>query len=122
LAALGFLFVCLFFNSGHIYQSDALPLEQRPQSLPSCFLASVIFQLEFHGFAREANLRPHDSYLCYASQIAETTGPLHHTCFVGWDGGLTNFLPRLTWNHDPPNLCLWSSLDFRHVPPWPAEG
>jgi hypothetical protein len=28
--------------------------------------------------------------------------------FIGWDGSLTNFLPRLASNHHPPNLCLQS--------------
>jgi hypothetical protein len=31
--------------------------------------------------------------------------------------GLANFLLRLTSNHNPPNLCLLSSLDYRGVPP-----
>jgi hypothetical protein len=36
---------------------------------------------------------------------------------------LINFLPwlALNHNHDAPNLYFLGSLDFRHVPPWPAS-
>jgi hypothetical protein len=42
-----------------------------------------------------------------------------HLCFPNsWDDrhaiSLTNFLPGPALNHD---LCLWSSLDYRHEPP-----
>jgi hypothetical protein len=30
--------------------------------------------------------------------------------------GLTNYLARLDLNHDPPNLCLLSSQDYRREP------
>jgi hypothetical protein len=30
--------------------------------------------------------------------------------------GLTNYLPRLALNHDPPDLCLLSSQDYRREP------
>jgi hypothetical protein len=30
------------------------------------------------------------------------------------DGGLENYLPGLALNHDPPNLNLSSSQDYRH--------
>jgi hypothetical protein len=37
---------------------------------------------------------------------------------VGW--GLTNFLPQLALNCDPPDLHLLSSWDYRNEPPLPA--
>jgi hypothetical protein len=37
-------------------------------------------------------------------------------------GGLTNFLPVLDSNCDPPNLCLLSSWDCKHELPCPALG
>jgi hypothetical protein len=30
-----------------------------------------------------------------------------------------NFLPRMALNHNPPDLCLLSSQDYRHEPPEP---
>jgi hypothetical protein len=30
-------------------------------------------------------------------------------------------LPRLASNHDPPDLCLLSSLDYRCEPPAPSS-
>jgi hypothetical protein len=31
-------------------------------------------------------------------------------------------LPRLASNHNPPDVCLLSSGDYRHEPPAPADG
>jgi hypothetical protein len=42
----------------------------------------------------------------------------NHARFIGWDGVLANFLPRLTLNIYPPHLCLLSKWDYRFVPPW----
>jgi hypothetical protein len=33
---------------------------------------------------------------------------------------LANYLPWLSLNHDPPDLCLLSSQDYRHEPPAPS--
>jgi hypothetical protein len=57
------------------------------------------------------------------SHVAEITGTRHHTQpFIGWDGVLRTFLPRLAMNCDPPDLflqvarltgashCAWLSL------------
>jgi hypothetical protein len=35
--------------------------------------------------------------------------------------GLGNFLSGLASNHDPPNLCLSSSLDYKRKPPIPGH-
>jgi hypothetical protein len=37
--------------------------------------------------------------------------------FFCWDGISQNFLPRLAWNHSPPNLNLISVWCHRHEPP-----
>jgi hypothetical protein len=47
---------------------------------------------------------------------------LSHTCslfFSGYfgDGGLTNYLPRLSSNCDPPDLSFSSSQDYRIIVP-----
>jgi hypothetical protein len=39
---------------------------------------------------------------------------------IGGDGSLLNLLPRLSSNHDPPDLNLSSSYDYRHDPQCPA--
>jgi hypothetical protein len=39
--------------------------------------------------------------------------------FSRW--GLTNYLPGLALNHDPPDLCLLSSWDYRCGPPCQAS-
>jgi hypothetical protein len=37
--------------------------------------------------------------------------------FVDMGGGvLSHFLPGQALNHDPPNLYLWSSWDYRYEP------
>jgi hypothetical protein len=45
----------------------------------------------------------------YTYYVSENTGTCHLTQLVGWDGGVANFLPRLTLNYDlldlsPPPL------------------
>jgi hypothetical protein len=35
--------------------------------------------------------------------------------------GVSNFLPGLASNNNPPNLCLWSHEDYRFEPLYPAE-
>jgi hypothetical protein len=37
-----------------------------------------------------------------------------------WDGGLTNFFPRLTWSFIPSSFFLPCSWDYRCEPPYPA--
>jgi hypothetical protein len=34
--------------------------------------------------------------------------------------GLTNYLPRLALNHDPPDLCILSRQDYRLESPVPG--
>jgi hypothetical protein len=38
-----------------------------------------------------------------------------------WDGGLNNFWPWIASNHDPPDLCLPSSYDYRSELPHQAS-
>jgi hypothetical protein len=35
--------------------------------------------------------------------------------------GFANFLPGLTMNHNPLNLCLPTSWDYRHEPLYPTH-
>jgi hypothetical protein len=52
----------------------------------------------------------------YISCISGMTGGHHHTCHpIGWDGGPAIFLPLRASNHDPPNLCLQSSWEYRQL-------
>jgi hypothetical protein len=61
---------------------------------------------------------PRSSYLC--SHIAGVTGACHHSQLrLRWD--LTNFLPRLTSNHNPPSLSFLSNWGYRHEPPHPLR-
>jgi hypothetical protein len=54
---------------------------------------------------------------------AEMTDTRHHAqLFIGWDGGLTNFLSGLALNRDPPDLCLLHSQDYRHLTASPLPG
>jgi hypothetical protein len=48
------------------------------------------------------------------------TGVHYHTQLLVEMGVLITFLPRLSSNHDPPNLCLLSSWDYRWEPVGPA--
>jgi hypothetical protein len=46
----------------------------------------------------------------YIFCAAGMTGGNHHAqLFIGWDGGLVNFLPGLVSNRNPTGLCLLSS-------------
>jgi hypothetical protein len=44
------------------------------------------------------------------------TGTHHHVQLFCWDGMLLIFLPKLTSNCNPLNLCLLTSCDYRHEP------
>jgi hypothetical protein len=56
-----------------------------------------------------------------ASTLSHSTSPVFVLGFGFFqDGGLANYLPRLALNHDPPEFCLLSSLDYRCEPPMPG--
>jgi hypothetical protein len=44
--------------------------------------------------------------LTYAFQVAGVTHVHHYAWLVSWDGNLSNFLPELASNHEPPDLCF----------------
>lgn len=55
--------------------------------------------------------RPRSSYLCFLLSWEDRHVSPHPVfiVFIGWDGGLNNFSPRLTSNYNPLNLCLLST-------------
>jgi hypothetical protein len=81
------------------------------------FFALVIFQAGSHLFffflPRQACTV---IFLPSASHVARTIGTGHHAQLIDWDGGVTNFLPGMALNCNPPDLCLLSSWGYRHKP------
>jgi hypothetical protein len=53
----------------------------------------------------------------YASCVAGMTGMCHHTQLLLVE---MNFLPGLASNHEPPDLCLLSSWEYRLESQWLA--
>jgi hypothetical protein len=51
--------------------------------------------------------------------LSHSTSPFVSCFFLRED--LTNYLPRLALNHDPPDLCLLSSWDDRRAPLAPSR-
>jgi hypothetical protein len=50
------------------------------------------------------------------SHIAGVTGCAAIPSFYEWRWGPANILPKLASNHNPPDLCLPSSQDYRREP------
>jgi hypothetical protein len=81
----------------------------------------VIFQIESCITSHTPHqCLDHNLPIC-ASWVAGMTGTSHHTQLFSLRWGFTNFLSLLVWNHDPPNLHLLSSWDYRSEPPHPTN-
>jgi hypothetical protein len=52
----------------------------------------------------------------YTFHVVGIIDVYHHSWLVGWDGVSLTFA-RLALNHDPPNLCLPDSWDYRSETP-----
>jgi hypothetical protein len=57
------------------------------------------------------------TYASHVARIARITDATNHTQPVGWDMVSLNFLPRLASNHDPLDVYLLSSWDYRWTLP-----
>jgi hypothetical protein len=91
-------------------------------SLSPALSALVIYQVGSHIYLH----RPDHNPLIYISlrsreDICVPPGSAFSFFFFNWfEIGSANFLPGLASNHDPPDLCLLSSEDYRCEPPCPA--
>jgi hypothetical protein len=81
---------------------------------PGPFLALAIFQIQSCIFAWGWPWT--EVFLPMPPWVAGFTIVNHHTQLIGWDGGLTNLLPRLTLNYNLLNLSFSSSKDYMHEP------
>jgi hypothetical protein len=107
----GFFIVCFLWywrlNSGpRACQGEFYPLSHTPS--PFCFR---------YFWDRVSHLcpgHPGPRSSIYTSHVARMTDTCYHTLSVRWGGGLTNFLPKLASNLDPPDLYLPSNWDYRH--------
>jgi hypothetical protein len=102
----------LFFFSSMGFELRALHLFSKYSTIWAMFPALFSFRLFFrssHTFLTRLAL-DYDPPT-YAGII----GLCHHAQLICWHGGLTNFLPGLDWNHDPPvsSLLLQSSWNYR---------
>jgi hypothetical protein len=50
--------------------------------------------------------------------LSHSTSPFLYWVFSRYR--VANYLPRLASNHDPPDLCLPSSQDYKHEPLMPG--
>jgi hypothetical protein len=79
-------------------------------TLPAALSALVTFEIEFHFYAW-AGLN-HNPPI-YASCVTGVTDTCHHAHLLLVEKGSWELRPRLGSNHDPPDICLPSSYDYR---------
>jgi hypothetical protein len=78
---------------------------------PQLFFATLIFWIGSLRFLLGVGLRPWSSY----PHLPHSWDHRHTSRWLlGWEGGLSNFLPRLALNLDPSNLS-WKMFILTHL-------
>jgi hypothetical protein len=83
--------------------------------MPPVFFGLIILEIVSHFWPRQVWIMT-PSILCILPVLGWQACTTRTSSFLlRWY--LTNFVSRLTLNHDPPILCLLSSYIYRNVPP-----